>query len=116
MAEDWDAIAAEIAGAIGEVGFACTIRQPGILSEINGDVTEGVPTEYTVNVIDDRQTMRDSGGMVTGIRRVLTVEAGVVEPVKGWHVVVNGKEHRIAQVMPLAPGGTAVLYDLDLEA
>ena len=54
--------------------------------------------------------------MVTGAWRVLTVEAGVVVPVKGWRVQVLGQWLRIAQVMPLAPGGVAVLYDLWMEA
>lgn len=116
MAENWSSIAAEVAEALADVGFTCTIEQPGILSEINGDVTEGAATLHEVSVVDDMITRRDAGGTITGSVRVLTVEAGVVTPVKGWRVQVRGQWHRIASVKPMAPGGVDLLYDLELEA
>ena len=47
--------------------------------------------------------------------RVLTM-AATVTPVKGWRVQVRGVYHRIASVMPLAPGGVDLLFDVELEA
>jgi hypothetical protein len=113
--EDWTAIAAEVAEALADVGFAATIEQPGILSDTNGDVTEGEPTLHTVTVIDDMIRRRDAGGMVTETVRVLTVATGVVVPVKGWRAQVRGTWHRIAAVKPLAPGGVDLLFDVELE-
>ena len=60
-------------------------------------------------------TRRDASGMVTGTRRVLTIKGNGTVPVKGWRVEVRGATHRIAAVMPLAPGGVDLLFDLELE-
>jgi len=117
MAENWVAVADEIADALAEVGFAATMEEPPTEGGPEYDpVAHGFPTLHTVNVIDDRITKKDADGAVTGVRRVLTVEAGVVVPVKGWRVQVGAAWHRIASVMPLAPGGVDLLYDVELEA
>ncbi len=115
MAENWNAVAAEVAGAIADVGFVVTIEEPVVASEINGDVTLGTPVLHSVACIDAPITRRDAGGLVTETVRTLTVQTGVIVPVKGWRVQVRGQWHRIAKVMPLAPGGTDLLYDLELE-
>lgn len=117
MAEDWAAVAVEVADAIASVGFAATLEEPAIEGGPDYDpVQHGFPTEHAVTVIDDRIAKKDAEGTVTGTRRVLTVAAGVVVPVKGWRVDVGGHWHRIANVMSLAPGGVDLLYDLELEA
>lgn len=114
MAENWSAIAAEIAEAIASVGFAATISQPGAETGPDYDPTS-TTTETPITVIDDQIRRRDAGGAVTETVRVLTMSAAVV-PVKGQIVTVRGEELRIGKVMPLAPGGVDLLFDCEVEA
>lgn len=114
MAENWSAIAAEIAEAIASVGFAATISQPGAETGPDYDPTIGAATEVPITVIDDQIRRRDAGGAVTETVRVLTMSAAVV-PVKGQIVTVRGEELRIGKVMPLAPGGVDLLFDVEIE-
>lgn len=113
MAENWAVIQAEIADAIASVGFTAYLEQRVETSGSEGDTFRLIGE---ITVIDDQITQRDAGGMVTGARRVLTMKGNGVVPEKGWRVEVRGQVHRIAQVMPLAPGGVDLLFDLELEA
>jgi hypothetical protein len=115
MSENWTAIAAEIEAAIASVGFAATLEEPGTATGPSYDPTIGAPTLHAVTVIDDMIKKRDAGGMVTGSARVLTMKGNGTVPLKGWRVQVRGQWHRIAQVWPLAPGGTDLLFDVELE-
>lgn len=112
MAENWTAIQAEIADAIASVGFTAYLEQK---VETQGPEGDGFALVGEITVIDDTISQRDAGGMVTGSRRVLTIKGNGVVPEKGWRVEVRGRVHRIAQVMPLAPGGVDLLFDLELE-
>lgn len=112
MSEDWNAIAAEVADAIASVGFTALLEQRVETSGSEGDSFRLIGD---ITVIDDRITQRDAGGMVTGTRRVLTIKGNGVVPEKGWRVEVRGQIVRIAQVMPLAPGGVDLLFDLEVE-
>jgi hypothetical protein len=116
MPENWTAIAAEIAGAIADIGFTATLHEPipGVGST-DYDIAEDFEDITEITVIDDRIRLRDATGTVTMTARVLTVAATGVVPEKGWHVTVRDKKHRIAEVMPLAPGGVDLLFDLELE-
>lgn len=115
MAENWAAIAAEIDAAIASVGFAATLEQPGAQTGPDYDPTFGAATLLPVTVIDDAIRRRDAGGTVTETVRVLTMSAAVT-PVKGWRVQVREQWLRITQVMPLAPGGVDLLFDVEVEA
>lgn len=116
MAENWTGIAAEIEAAIAGVGFAATLEEPGAETGPAYDPTRGTPVLHSVTVIDDRIARRDAtGSMVRGQDRVLTLGASVA-PAKGWRVQVRGEWHRIAEVMEVAPGGVALMFDVTLEA
>lgn len=115
MAENWSAVAAEIADAIASVGFTATLEEPGAATGPDYDPTFAAPTLRTVTVIDDQIRRRDAGGTVTETVRVLTMSAAIV-PVKGWRVQVRGQWLRIREVMPLAPGGVDLLFDCEVEA
>lgn len=115
MAENWAAVAAEVADALAEVGFAAVLEQPGTETGPDYGPTPGAVTNHAITVIDDQIRRRDGTGTVTETVRVLTM-AATVTPVKGWRVQVRGAFHRIAQVMPLAPGGVDLLFDVELEA
>lgn len=112
MAEDWDAIAAEVADAIASVGFPAQIEVRG---ETTGPDNAPTVTLFDITVIDDQIKRRDGNGMVTETVRVLTMAGNGTVPLKGWRVLVRGQYHRIARVMPLAPGGTDLLFDVELE-
>jgi len=116
MPENWTKVAQEVAAAIADVGFSATVEQPGtITGGTAADPVRGSATQHTVTVIDDRINRRDGNGTVTETVRVLTLGALVVTPQKGWRVQVRGSWHRIAKVMPLAPGGVDLLFDVELE-
>ena len=114
MPEDWASVAADITAAIASVGFAATLETPGANTGTNADPIYGAATLTEITVIDDQIKRRDATGLVTETVRVLTMSASVV-PAKGWRVQVLGQWHRIAKVMPLAPGGTDLLVDVELE-
>lgn len=113
MSEDWAAVAVEVADAIASVGFAATLERQCPTEGSEGGAEYATVGEITV--IDDRITRRDAAGMVTGTTRVLTIKGNGTVPLKGWRVQVRGTWHRIAQVMPLAPGGVDLLFDMELE-
>lgn len=110
---DWAGIAAEVAGAIGEVGFAATLEQK-TTSGPAYDPTVTTET-YEITVIDDAQRVRDASGTLVGqTMRTLTVATGSATPAKGDRVQVLSVWHEIAEVRPLAPGGVALLWEVDL--
>lgn len=111
---DWASVASEVSAALSEVGFPVTLEQPGAETGPAYDPTIGSPTLHTVSAIDDQIRKRDAGGLVTETVRVLTIAADVT-PAKGWRVQVRGQWHRIAAVLPLAPGGVDLLFDCELE-
>lgn len=112
MAENWNTIAAEIADAIASVGFSALIE---VQSETTGYDDAPVVNLFEITVLDDQIKRRDGNGMVTETVRVLTMAGNGTVPLKGWRVLIRDRYHRIAKVMPLAPGGTDLLFDLELE-
>ena len=115
--EDWAAIAAEVAAAIAEVGFAATItRRTG--PQTPWDNAPEAETAYPVTVVDDgiktRYSRADDGALIARTARVLTVAVGDVAPAMGDTITVGGSLHVIAAVMPTAPGGVALLYEVEL--
>lgn len=117
MAENWTAIAAEISDALGEVGFAVTLHEPGSATGDAWNPTLGAETDHSVIAVDDQIRVMDASGVYSGkSMRVLTVSAGDVVPLKGWGVTVRGVRHRVEEVQPLAPGGVDLLFDLVLGA
>lgn len=121
MAEDWTAIAAEVSAAIAEVGFSATVTRKGAggpTSPIMVDFTKvPEPDTFTVTVIDDGIKDRYvQGSLVTRKARVLTVSTAGATPQKDDTITVRGDEHQIEAVMPLAPGGVDLLYEVELAA
>jgi len=115
MAEDWNAIAAEVAAAIGDVGFDVTLRKVTIGPATPWDETGITTTDTAMRCIDDRYRVRDAqGNLLQQSMRTLTVAVGEAIPARADRVQVRGEWHEIAEVRPLAPGGVDLLYDVDL--
>jgi hypothetical protein len=116
-------IAAEIAAAIRAVGpevgagtFEATITRAGAATGPAYNPTPGAPVEYQVAVIDGNINVSDAAGTLTGeTRRTLTIEAGVVVPLKGDQITVRGVVHTIDTVTTVAPLGVDLLYKVTLE-
>lgn len=116
MTIDYEAIASEVSEAIAEVGFTAILRK-----ETGGPATPwdtGSPTlsDTEITVLDDGIRDRYIAGTLTTRRsRVLTVavDNGVI-PAKADQVQVRGVWFEIEEVMPLAPGGVDLLYEVEL--
>lgn len=118
MAEDWAAIASEVADALGDVGFTATLTRTTGGAETPWGTEAATVTSYTVTVVDDgikslTQPQID-GTLIVRISRVLTIATGAVIPAMGDTITLHGQEHAIAAVMPLAPGGVALLFEAEL--
>ena len=131
MAEDWSAIAAEVEGALRDIGdvsqptgFPVTLRRFVALAGYDPDA-QGTPAYTTFVALDDLREMRDQNGTLIGqSQRTLTVNATAgVEPLQGDAVAIgvtadtaaaDGRWFEVTAVRPLAPAGIAVLYELDV--
>lgn len=118
MAEDWDAIAAEVAGALAEVGFTATLTRTTGGAETPWGADAATVTTYSVTVVDDGiKTLTQpqiDGALIVRTARVLTIATGTVIPAMGDTITLHGQEHAIVWVMPLAPGGVALLFEVHL--
>ena len=115
MAEDWQAIAADVAAAIGDVGFEVTLRKRTAGPSTPWDTTAVTTADTVIRCIDDRYRVRDAqGNLLQQSMRTLTVAVGGAIPAKADQVQVRGDWFEIAEVRPLAPGGVDLLYDVDL--
>ena len=128
-------IAAEVAAALAEAGaemgsgapLYCILKRPGTAAgspseaEAGGD---GAPTYHEVTAVQDMRRIRDQSGMLTSeVKTVLMVDATGVAPLKSDLIAVgvrqadvdaNTKFTEIANVSTTAPGGVAVLYEVEL--
>lgn len=117
MAEDWASVAKEVEAALLIVGFNATLQKAGTNSGTEYDPVIGPPTDYPVNIIDDTIRLRDSSGtLIDRKMRVLTMAATGVIASKNDRILVRGTWHEIIEVMPLAPGGVDLLFDLEVAA
>ena len=130
-------IAADVAAALIEAGeavgtgaYICTIRRASAeLDEPTNPWDEpadpvNAPQLFPVTAIERMQDVRDMSGMLVGIqKRTLTIDATGVAPTKADKIavgvapddVVEGtKFEEIISVMYLSPGGTVLLYRLEL--
>jgi hypothetical protein len=138
MAEDWNAIAAEVDDALKEVsdisqadGFKATLRKVSVSGGDPWNPGSGTETvTYTaLTVIDSEIRDRDRDGSLVGTkRRTLTVGTGAgVVPSEDDRVFVGSALtyvdedtdasiawQEIDEVYTLAPAGVAVIYEIDL--
>ena len=139
MAEDWNAVAAEVEDAlrsIGDVsqpeGYPATIRKPaGGAPASPWEAPSGVPTYHQVIVlVSDKELLDVNGTLIGQTKRTITISgaAGVVPSDDDKIILDQALDYvdeatdtglaweEIMAVRPLAPAGVAVLYELDLGA
>lgn len=134
MAEDWAAVAAEVADALKSVayvdaGYPATLRR--VTTTANPYDPAGGTTTIaysTVYVVQTENKERDRDGMLTGtVRRSLLVAAGDTVPLKSDKVFIGQSLtyadeatdatidwEEIDDVMTISPAGTDVMYEIML--
>lgn len=118
MAENWPAIAADVAAGLREVGYTATLTRTSGGAETPWGADAATVTTYSVTVVDDgiktQYSRADDGALIARTARVLTIATGTVIPAMGDTITLHGQEHAIVWVMPLAPGGVALLFEVHL--
>lgn len=132
MAEDWNAVAAEVEDALRSVsdvsqadGYPVTIRVPGASTGPAYDPTPGSPSYHTFYCVDTNQRLRDADGtLIDMTTRTLMVNAtGPIVPDDGYSVAIgiaagdateSSDWIAIKEVRTLAPAGVALMHEIDL--
>lgn len=118
----------EAAEATGQGEYTATLTRPAAESGSDpgagtpwGDAATGSvqdPDAFTVTVLDDgtktRYSRDDGGALIPRTVRVLTVSALGEAPQMGDRITLAGGTHEITAVEPLAPGGEALLFEVEL--
>lgn len=126
MAEDWGAAAADVAAGLAEAGQTVTVHQPATDGTFNAatDTTSGAspPQDHIGSAVEDKFSAFSvaSGVVAAGDIKLLLSAlksngAAMPEPVADlWTVTMGGKVWAIKKVDRIAPGGTTVMYELQL--
>lgn len=133
MAEDWSAIAAEVAAAIRSVsdvsqpgGYPVTLRIPGAATGPEYDPVIGPPTYKTLYCVEGFQEIRDQSGTLIGqTRHTLTVTADPdAVPLKSHKVAIGITAEQanessawveIVEIRPVKPAQIAIMYEIDIQ-
>lgn len=118
MTGDYSAQRKKATAAIAAKGGAATLRRAGAQTGDEWNPNSGVPTDYTVSVVDLGIRERQREGSVTEtVRTVMMGSEDGVTPIRGDIMTVNSRGHLVKEVRPLqpAPGGVVVFYEVDLE-
>jgi hypothetical protein len=115
MSEDWAAVAAEVAGALGEVGGAGIIRRY-TKSGPSYDPTL-TPTDYPCTVFQDMVELTKMTGTLIEVndRRVYVAASGLmITPTTADKWVLDGREYAIKSVRPLQPdpNGAVIMHEI----
>lgn len=118
---------AKASAATGDGRLICTLKRPGIGGPTSpSDPTpEPADTLHQLNGLTGSRQLRDASGTLIGKTvRTLTLSATGTAPKQGEQIAVgvalidvtaDTAFETITQVRPLAPGGVALSYDVDLE-
>ena len=131
MAEDWSAVAAEVAEGIVEAGTSASIIRAGVTTGPDYDPVIGPPITAACKVVYDEWKKSEIDGTLIrrGDRKVLMASSGFAiaadkdgnflnEPSTGdtFKDGETGKPYTIVNVSPLAPAGIVVMWELQLRA
>lgn len=103
----------EAATAVGDGPLVAVLERAGEVTGTPSRPIYGDPTYHDVYVLSDTIKVKDEAGNLTGeTQRMLTMSATGVRPGKGDRIKIDDDWFEIDQVMPLEPGGVALLYEL----
>lgn len=116
MAEDWQAIAAEIAEALGDVGHAAMIERPTFTGP-DHDRQPGPDQLIPVKLLGDTLALGLVNGTTieAGDRREMMAAEGTT-PTPADRLRIGTTSYAILRAEPFSPGGEAVYFDLILRA
>lgn len=117
MAEDWNAVAAEVAAALGDVGHQATILRAGVATGPEYDPTWGPDLEFPVTLLGDSLALGliDGTAIQAGDRREMMAAEGVT-PTPADRIQIGATIYAIIRAEPYAPGGVPLYFDLILRA
>ena len=114
MSEDWSAIAAEVAAAISDLGLTAIVSRDLGEQETPWD-TARPRYEFTATIIDSGiQNVRAPGSSERVARRVVMMGATEDAPQIGDRLTLREAEHEVLAVYATAPGGTDLVYRVEL--
>lgn len=121
MAEDWNAIAAEVAEGLASVGDVGAGAQ-GFTVTLHKTITSGpawdpviTNVDYELSTVEYPYKISNRDGTVIQANdKFLFVQAGIAVPEMADTVTANGIGYQIINIMPLSPAGIDVLYELQL--
>ncbi|CAM3779121.1 hypothetical protein [Litorimonas haliclonae] len=130
MAEDWEAVRAEVAAGIASVssdgeGFPAVLQTRGERAS-DFDEPSSEFTYHDLIIVDTNRVARDRNGSILAMERTLLVSADInITPSKDDKVCVGITKDDVSEstawseivdVIPVSPAGITVLYKLKLEA
>ena len=105
----------EASTAVGKSGFLVVFIRPGEKTGPEWAPVFGPPTEHPVRAIQGTYTAREiDGTLIQANDLKLTVEAGGFVPDVADKARINGKDWFIVRVDPVAPGGVALMYKVQV--
>ena len=116
MAENWQAVAAEIAGALGDVGHGAKLLRPTFTGP-EYDQKPGPVQEIPVKLLGDMIALGliDGSTITASDRREMMAAEGTV-PTPADKLRIGSTVYAIARADPYAPGGVPLFFDLILRA
>ncbi|MDK3016545.1 hypothetical protein [Pseudodonghicola flavimaris] len=118
----------EAAEATGQSEYTATLTRPA--AESGSDAGAGTPWSdaatgaapaddaFTVTVLDGgtktRYNRTDGGALIPRTVRVLTISAAGEAPQMGDRITLADGTFELAKVEPLAPGGEALLFEVEI--
>ena len=115
MSEDWNAVAADVADALGEVGGAGVIRRYTKTGP-QSDPTL-TPTDYPCTLFQDMVDLSKMAGTLIEMndRRVYVAASGLgITPTTADKWVLDGREYAIKSARPLQPdpNGAVIMHEI----
>ena len=120
---DYSGLRATASRLIDRFGQDCILRRTAVTGPDFAQTR--TVRDHPIVAVDLHRNVTDAGGsrqapddasLVTRSVRTLFVAAGDVVPTRSDEVVIGGEVTQIDAVRPLTPGGTAVLFEVDLAA
>lgn len=118
IAAEIAAALAEASAAVGDGPLVVTILRNGQRSGPDNAPFIGPDLEYQVNaLVGSYSAAERKDGLIEDTDIKLKISAGQgVEPTRADRVRISGNEYSVRNVVPLNPGGEALMYTLNLKA